>query len=132
MRSRLCWIVLPALLLGSISGRAVDEKTVRILFTNNSNGKLVDCNCRNDPYGGLAERVSLVREYRAQHPDLLLLDSGGYLGLSDVDRKGPIVFNLMDIMGYHAWGWVSRSFTGECPASSYSPKAIRKEWSAPP
>ena len=97
-------MLLPALLLGSITGKAADEKTVRILFTNNSNGKLVDCNCRNDPYGGLAERVSLVREYRSRYPDMLLLDSGGYLGLSDVDRKGPVVFKLMEMMGYNAWG----------------------------
>lgn len=97
-------MLLPALLLGSMTGKAADEKTVRILFTNNSNGKLADCNCRNDPYGGLAERVSLIKEYRVQHPDMLLLDSGGYLGLSDVDRKGPVVFKLMEMMGYNALG----------------------------
>jgi 5'-nucleotidase / UDP-sugar diphosphatase len=104
MRSGLCWALLPAILLGSISGRAEDEKTVRMLFTNNSNGKLVDCNCRNDPYGGMAERVSFVREYRTRFPYILLLDSGGYMGLSDIDRKGPVVFRLMEIMGYNAWG----------------------------
>ena len=79
-------------------------REVRILFTNNSNGKLTDCNCRNDPLGGLAERVALVREYRAKYPDVLLLDSGGYLGLNDVERKGPVALKLMDAMGYAAMG----------------------------
>ncbi|MHB9031190.1 MAG: bifunctional UDP-sugar hydrolase/5'-nucleotidase [Candidatus Latescibacterota bacterium] len=79
-------------------------REVRILFTNNSNGKLEDCNCRNDPFGGLAERVSLVREYRERHPEVLLLDSGGYLGLNDVDRKGPATMRLMEMMNYRAWG----------------------------
>jgi len=97
-------MLLPVLLLGSLTVKAANDKIVRILFTNNSNGKLVDCNCRNDPFGGLAERASLIREYRLLYPDMLLLDSGGYLGLSDVDRKGPVVFKLMEIMGYNAWG----------------------------
>jgi 2',3'-cyclic-nucleotide 2'-phosphodiesterase (5'-nucleotidase family) len=79
-------------------------REVRILFTNNSNGKLEDCNCRNDPFGGLAERVSLVREYRKRYPEALLLDSGGYLGLNNVDRKGPATMRLMEMMDYRAWG----------------------------
>lgn len=93
------------MLLSVEAAGAVDEgTTVRILFTSNSNGKLMDCNCRNDPYGGLAERVSLVRDYRSRHADMLLLDAGGYLGLTDVDRKAPRVFALMNLMGYDAWG----------------------------
>ena len=80
------------------------EATVRILFTNNSNGKLKDCNCPNDPYGGLAERVSLIRSYREEYPDMLLLDSGGYFGLSGMKSRGPVVLKLMDIMGYDTLG----------------------------
>lgn len=80
------------------------SKTVRILFTNNSNGKLKDCNCPNDPYGGLAERVALIREYRGNYHDFLLFDSGGYLGLSSVIKTGPAVFRMMEIMEYDAYG----------------------------
>ena len=104
MRSLALLALGAALLSGDGAGAADGEATVRILFTNNSNGKLTDCNCRNDPYGGLAERVSLVREYRSRHDDILLLDSGGYLGLTDVDRRAPRVFALMNLMGYDAWG----------------------------
>jgi len=98
---------LAALVLTSVPGNPNGEETgtvVRILFTNNSNGKLVDCNCPNDPYGGLAERVGLVREYGKYFSDFLLLDSGGYLGLSKVGRKRDTVFRLMEIMGYDALG----------------------------
>ena len=79
-------------------------KTVRILFTNNTNGKLKDCNCPTDPYGGLAERVALIREYRNYYKDFLLFDSGGYMGLSSVLKTGPAVFRLMEIMEYDAYG----------------------------
>jgi len=77
---------------------------VRILFTNNSNGKLKDCNCPNDPYGGYAERVDFIRSYREKHDNILLLDSGGWLGLYRVEKQGPVVLKLMDMMGYNAWG----------------------------
>ncbi len=93
-----------ALLSVDSAGAVDDGSTIRILFTNNSDGKLTDCNCRNDPYGGLAERVSLVKDYRNRNADMLLFDSGGYLGLTDVDRKAPKVFALMNLMGYDAWG----------------------------
>jgi len=48
--------------------------------------------------------VAFVREYRKRYPDVLLLDSGGYLGLNDVDRKGPTAMRLMEIMDYRSWG----------------------------
>ena len=98
-------VLAPVVLLNTgVACHAQKVTTVRILFTNNSNGKLENCHCRNDSTGGLAERVGFVRKYREQHPEFLLLDSGGYLGLSDVERKGPKVFELMGIMGYDAWG----------------------------
>lgn len=98
-------VLVPAVLLNAgITFTAQEESTVRILFTNNSNGKLENCHCRNDSTGGLAERVGFIRKYREKYPEFLLLDSGGYLGLYDVERKGPMVFKLMGIMGYDAWG----------------------------
>ena len=105
MRSTACLALATAILLSSaVIFDAEAESTVRILFTNNSNGKLVDCNCPTDPYGGLAERVNLIREYREYYSEFLLLDSGGYLGLSDVERRGSVVLKLMGIMEYDAWG----------------------------
>lgn len=98
-------VLVPAVLLNAgVACHAQNVTTVRILFTNNSNGKLENCHCRNDSTGGLAERVGFVRKYREQHTEFLLLDSGGCLGLSDVERKGPKVFELMGIMGYDAFG----------------------------
>ncbi len=95
-------LILPA---GSKITTGDDAETeVRILFTNNSNGKLVDCNCRNDPYGGMAERVTFVTSYRKEHPDVILLDSGGYFGLTSTDRKGPVILSLMEKMEYDVCG----------------------------
>ena len=106
MRYVLLPVLVPVLLLNNsmVFSAGQKETVVRILFTNNSNGKLENCHCRNDHTAGLAERVGFIRTYREKHSDILLLDSGGYLGLSDEERKGPVVFRLMDIMGYDAWG----------------------------
>ena len=105
MRRWIYLALIPAVLLGSNTVTGAEESTaVRILFTNNSNGKLVDCNCRNDPYGGLAERVGLIREYRTEYPDVLVLDSGGYFGLTNPAVKGNLILNLMDAMGYDMVG----------------------------
>jgi len=105
MRLWMYLVLIPAMLLNrGVELSAAEDVYIRILFTNNSNGKLVDCNCRNDPYGGLAERVGLIRSYREKYPDVLLLDSGGYFGLSGVEKKGPVVLKLMEIMEYEACG----------------------------
>ncbi len=105
MRRWICLTLIPAVLLAGDTGTEAQRRAAaRILFTNNSNGKLVDCNCRNDPYGGLAERVGLVREYRAEYPEALVLDSGGYFGLSNPKVKGNLILNLMDLMGYDMVG----------------------------
>ena len=105
MRLWVYLVLIPAILLNrGIKVSAKENISVRILFTNNSNGKLVDCNCRSDPYGGLAERVDLIRSYRDKYPDVLLLDSGGYFSLSNIERKGNIILKLMEIMEYEACG----------------------------
>ena len=104
MRSLLCLVLITALLANIAPARSETDTIVRILFTNNSNGKLEDCQCRNDPYGGLAERVDLIRSYRKNNSNILFFDSGGYLGLSGIERKGPVVMKLMKEMDYDAWG----------------------------
>jgi 5'-nucleotidase / UDP-sugar diphosphatase len=98
-------VLIPAVLLGSNFNTCADERaSVRILFSNNSNGKLVDCNCRSNPFGGIAERADLIRSYREEHSEVLVLDSGGYFGLSNSEIKGNLILKLMDAMGYDAAG----------------------------
>jgi len=90
--------------LAATTAESAEEPEVRLLFTNNANGKLRNCNCRSDPYGGLAERVSLVTAYSTDHPDLVIVDSGGAIGLWDDEAAGTLVFDLMRRMKYVAVG----------------------------
>jgi len=95
-----------AVLVLFLSGHRIiycDELTV--VFTANSSGKLRDCNCPNDPYGGLAERVSLIRELREKENSFLLVDGGNMVSLfGNYDFKASYVIRLMNLMRYDAAG----------------------------
>lgn len=61
------------------------------------------CDCPNDPYGGLSERVTLIRDLRKKTKQVLLLDSGNMVSLfGDYDLKASSVLRLMNLMGYDA------------------------------
>lgn len=97
-------VLTAAVLLSSVQNAKSEESSVTILFTNNSNGKLINCNCRNDPFGGLSERISFIREFRKNNRDFLLLDSGGYFDLLRAEKNGGLILDLMEKMGYDAYG----------------------------
>ena len=78
-------------------------KELTIVYTANSNGKLMYCNCPGDPYGGLSERVTLIRELRKKEQPFLLVDSGNMVGLfGDYDLKASCVIRMMNLMKYNA------------------------------
>ena len=86
-----------------MSSQALETKELTVVYTANSTGKLRDCNCPSDPYGGLAERVSLIRELRKKENPFLLLDSGNMVSLfGDFDKKAAVVARLMNLMEYDA------------------------------
>ena len=92
-----------ALILSAAPGSSQQQLTV--VFTGNTTGKLEACDCPNDPYGGLAERVSLMRELREEEPPFLLVDAGRMVSLiGDYPSKGRLVMDLMDLMRYDAAG----------------------------
>src|SRR3989339_1372597 len=75
-----------------------------IAYTANSWGKLQVCGCPGDPYGGLGERVTLIKELRnSEKKPYLLLDAGNMVSLfGDFQGKGATVMNLMNLMKYDA------------------------------
>ncbi|MHB9029266.1 MAG: bifunctional UDP-sugar hydrolase/5'-nucleotidase [Candidatus Latescibacterota bacterium] len=76
-----------------------------VIYTANSSGKLNACSCPGDPYGGLAERVTLLKKLRAGEKQVLLLDAGNMVSLfGDFDDRAACVMRLMNLMGYAAAG----------------------------
>lgn len=72
-----------------------------IVYTANSNGKLKGCSCPNDPYGGLSERVTLIRELRKKEKPFLLVDCGNMVSLfGGYETKASYVVRIMNLMKY--------------------------------
>ncbi|MFC1693165.1 hypothetical protein ACFL1R_06640 [Candidatus Latescibacterota bacterium] len=81
----------------------IEGRELTIVYTANSNGKLTDCKCSHDPYGGLAERVTLIRKLREREEPFLLVDSGNMVSLfGDYDFKAESVMRIMNLMNYDA------------------------------
>ena len=96
-----------------------------IVYTANSSGKLTDCNCPTDPYGGLAERVTLIKDLRVLIEPFLLVDSGNMVSLfGDYDGKAACVMRLMNLMKYDAGGFgINELFNGLTSAEKMSAAA---------
>lgn len=75
-----------------------------IVYTANTWGKLQVCGCPGDPYGGLGERVTLIKDLRKKgNKPFILLDAGNMVSLfGDFKGKGAAVVNLMNLMKYDA------------------------------
>jgi 2',3'-cyclic-nucleotide 2'-phosphodiesterase (5'-nucleotidase family) len=81
----------------------VSAEQITIAYTANTSGKLTECGCPSDPYGGLAERVTLINKLRAKEKSFLLIDAGNMVNLfGDYEERSAIVARLMDMMGYNA------------------------------
>ena len=94
-----------AVIVWFMAGTVCADNELTVVFTANSKGKLRACNCPNDPYGGLAERVTLLKELRKKERPFLLLDGGGMVSLfGQYDLKARSVMRLMSLMKYDAAG----------------------------
>ena len=81
----------------------VGADRLTIAYTANTSGKLTECGCPSDPYGGLAERVTLIKQLRAKEKSFLLLDAGNMVNLfGDYEERSACVARLMNLMGYDA------------------------------
>ena len=105
---RLHLIIIIAL-LAVVSVSAKTKKQLVVLHTNDVHSTIMPLNENLDNKdlagrGGFVRRVNMIKEQRAQHPDLLFFDSGdfsqgsGYYTLF----KGEVEIGLMNQMGYDA------------------------------
>jgi len=103
--SRMRMVVLICATMCCGNGWTASGAELTVVYTANSFGKLRACNCPNDPYGGLAERVTMMKELRKKESPFLLVDSGGMMSLfGQYDLRARTVMRLMNLMGYNAAG----------------------------
>ncbi len=76
-----------------------------VVYTANTSGKLRACNCPEDPYGGLSERVTMIKTLRSKEKPFLLVDSGNMVSLfGSYDLRALCVIRIMNLMEYDAAG----------------------------
>ena len=100
-----CIAALCALFSTLVQAHLAAGEELTVVYTSGSSGKLNACSCPGDPYGGLAERVTLLKQFRQKEKNALLLDGGNMVSLfGDFDDRAACVMRLMNLMGYAAAG----------------------------
>jgi 5'-nucleotidase len=101
------FIILLALI--SLSGQAKKQKQLVILHSNDTHSAILPLNAQlpdtmKAGRGGFLRRLVLLKEERAQHPDLLYFDSGDFFQGSAYFTmfKGEVEIGLMNQMGIDA------------------------------
>ena len=96
-------------LLSIASASSKTKKQLVVLHTNDTHSTIMPLNENLDNKdlagrAGFIRRINMIKEQRAQHPDLLLFDSGDFSQGSGFYTlfKGEVEVGLMNFMGYDA------------------------------
>ncbi len=98
-------------LLFVFSGAAIAEE-LNIIFTGQSFAALYPCDCRVEPDGGVARRATLIRDFRKQMKNVLILEAGSSLASGPDDgntqgeeldkKRSGIYLEAVKLMAYDA------------------------------
>ncbi len=102
-------LIFCALIILGFSNIAFAQKLV-IIYTAQAHANLYPCRCPIEPFGGVARRVTKLKELRKAYPDLLLLDAGSFFAGGIYDDPTPdkdlqesrtkLYLQTLKIMGY--------------------------------
>ena len=74
--------------------------SVRVLYSANTNGQLLDCGCGPSPRGGLPRRQTIVDSLRRLYPAMLLLDGGDLLATTERQLQNAFVIRAYQSLHY--------------------------------
>ncbi|MCF7823504.1 MAG: hypothetical protein K9N35_04970 [Candidatus Marinimicrobia bacterium] len=77
-------------------------QNLHILYTQNTNGVLDNCNCPSMPLGGMEKRATFLSQFRAQHANTLLFDSGDFFKFSENQEIDAKIAQAMHMLEYDA------------------------------
>ena len=112
-RTLLCILVfLPGLILHeAVAAVNGDSSRIEILYTQNTNGVLENCDCPGSPLGGLDKRLTIMQRLADRDSVLALyLDSGDILSPGGFPAKDRYVLRGYSIIGYDAIGLGDQEF----------------------
>jgi len=93
---------LMAITLFLICAGYVKPQELHILYSQNTNGVLLNCQCPSAPLGGMEKRATFVSNWLKKHPNTLLFDSGDFLSFDGDEINDSKMLRAMDAMNYSA------------------------------
>lgn len=96
----------------ALAAGAAGAEELNIVFSGQSYAALYPCDCRVEPDGGVARRATLIRDFRSQMKNVLILEAGSSLASGpddgnaqseDLDKKrSGIYLEALKLMNYDA------------------------------
>ncbi len=82
----------------------LDQSSMYIVYSYDTNGKMETCGCSTKQLGGLARRGTIIDDYAAHKKQMLMLDGGKLLPdtLELSSFKAGIILKMMNLMDYSA------------------------------
>lgn len=88
------------ILSGSVSGQ---DLPITVIYTNNNNGNILECECEDQPYGGLARRKTVFDQIRNERKNTITVDAGDFLDqFGTKPDQDELVIRLYEKLGYDA------------------------------
>ena len=78
------------------------SQELHILYTQNTNGVLLNCQCPDNPLGGMEKRASFIKRWLDEHPNTLIFDSGDFLSFDGDEVNDIKMLRAMEALNYSA------------------------------
>lgn len=109
---RACAAFISFFALWLLTGSDSFAEKITILYTGSTHAALYHCSCPVQPDGGVARRMTKVKQLRGENPNVVLVDAGGFFAAGEQDEhsqdaqldKARTEINLkaLELMGYDA------------------------------
>lgn len=77
------------------------EIPLTVIYTNNNNGNIQECECEDLPFGGLARRKTVFDRIRKENKNVITLDAGDFLDqFGSKPAQDELVIRLYGKLGY--------------------------------
>ena len=102
------------------------SQDLHILYSQNTNGILLNCQCPSAPLGGMEKRATFVSDWLKKYPNTLLFDSGDFLSFDGDEVNDAKMLQAMDAMNYSAVNIGDQEFSSgiEFIESTFKQKSI--------
>ena len=75
-----------------------DKNVIQIGISGNNNAEFLPCQCKYNPYGGLARLATFISDSRLNNPDIIWVNLGDFFSVEDNKEKHGLVMHVLGKM----------------------------------